>query len=192
MLDVGCFTALDTSDWADRADALYGVDVDRAISTGHPAVKRAQASVAALPFPDGAFDVVTFSEVLEHLPADLERPAIGELRRVVADHGTLILTTPHKGWFAWLDPLDAKRRLRLRGGEGHKHYTIDDIERLLDGLFEIVELDRNSLILHPVSTWLGMGNQDRWIRLRGWMSDWDYQHQFGRASFNMALVARPI
>lgn len=192
LLDVGCYTATDTATWSPKASNLYGIDIDLAVRKGSPSVHRMQGSGAKLPFPDSIFDVIVFSEVLEHLPASLERGVIEELRRVITTDGTLILTTPHAGWFAWLDPLDTKRRIGLRRGKGHKHYTVSEIERLFSGLFDITNLDLNSLILHPISTWLGLGDQSRWTHLRGKLSDWDYQHHFGRASFNMALTAKPI
>ena len=192
LLDVGCHDATDTSDWADRADVLHGIDVDPAIFNGDRLVLRAQASGSALPFRDSVFDVVTCSEVLEHVPIEVERPMIEECRRVIRDDGTFLFTTPHDGWFAWLDPLDTKRRLGLRKGKGHKHYKVEEIETLFHGLFRIEEIFLSSLVLHPISTWLGFGNQQRWLGFRGWLSDWDYQHSFGRASFNMAIVGRPI
>lgn len=45
-----------------------------------------------LPFPDGAFDVVIASEILEHIPDD--RDAIAEAARVVRPGGTLAVTVP--------------------------------------------------------------------------------------------------
>jgi SAM-dependent methyltransferase len=192
LLDVGCYTAADTAQWNAKAGALFGVDIDPAVFAGDPSVIRGLADGTQLPFRDGVFDAVVCSEVVEHVPPEMERPLLEEMRRVISPDGTLLLTTPHRGWFGWLDPLDAKRRLGLRKGKGHKHYSVDEIEALLDGLFRINYLDRNSLFLHPVSTWLGAGNQLRWPRLRALISDWDYRHHFGRASFNMALVARPI
>ena len=192
LLDVGCFTGTDTATWADRVEHLVGVDLDPAIFHAAPEIRPIQASAAVLPFRDHAFDVVVFSEVIEHLPADLERPALEEIHRVLRVDGVLLLTTPHQGWFAWLDPMDVKRRLGLRPGKGHKHYTVAEIEELFSGLFTIDTLHLSSLILHPISTWLGAGNQNRWLRFRSRLSDWDYRHAFGRASFNMALVASPL
>jgi SAM-dependent methyltransferase len=191
LLDVGCYTASDTAEWGSKAEILIGVDVDPAVFDGAPSVIRCQGSGAALPFANASFDVVTCSEVLEHVPSEMERPLIEEMRRVITADGTMLFTTPHRGWFAWLDPLDTKRRLGLRRGKGHKHYRVDEIEALFADLFRIELLDLNSLVIHPLSTWLGAGNQSRWPGLRGRMSDWDYRHHFGRASFNMALVARP-
>lgn len=192
LLDVGCNTASDTAEWGASVKTLVGVDVDSAVFNGVDSVLRCQASGAALPFADGSFDVVTCSEVLEHVPTEIERPLIEEMRRVISPDGTLLFTTPHAGWFAWLDPLDAKRRLGLRKGKGHKHYSVEEIRSLFAGLFRIDLLDLNSLVLHPLSTWLGAIDKGGLFRLRGQMSDWDYQHHFGRASFNMALVATPV
>jgi SAM-dependent methyltransferase len=45
-----------------------------------------------LPFPDGAFDIVVISEVLEHIPDD--RSAIAEVNRVLRPGGTLVVTVP--------------------------------------------------------------------------------------------------
>jgi SAM-dependent methyltransferase len=45
-----------------------------------------------LPFPDGHFDCVLASEILEHVPAD--DAAIAELVRVLAPGGTLAVTVP--------------------------------------------------------------------------------------------------
>jgi SAM-dependent methyltransferase len=45
-----------------------------------------------LPFPDGAFDKVIISEVLEHIPAD--EAAIAEVARVLKPGGLLAVTVP--------------------------------------------------------------------------------------------------
>lgn len=46
-----------------------------------------------LPYPDGAYDVVILSEVLEHLPE--HRTVLSESGRVLAPGGRLILSTPN-------------------------------------------------------------------------------------------------
>lgn len=192
LLDVGCHDGADTMLWADRVSDLFGVDIDTAIAGAPPGMKRSIASAGDLPFRSASFDVVTIVEVLEHLPPAIERNSLEEIRRVLRDDGVLLLTTPHQGWFAWLDPMDAKRRLRMRVGKGHKHYSLEEISTLFSGLFRVELLHRSSLVLQPISTWLGVGNRNRWRRFRSALSDWDYRHDFGRASFNLALVAKPL
>jgi SAM-dependent methyltransferase len=51
-----------------------------------------RADLLSLPFPDGAFDVVMASEVLEHIPAD--ELAMAEIARVVRPGGRVAVTVP--------------------------------------------------------------------------------------------------
>jgi SAM-dependent methyltransferase len=51
-----------------------------------------RGDATALPFPDGCFDAVITSEVLEHIPDDVG--AITELRRVLRRGGLLAVTVP--------------------------------------------------------------------------------------------------
>lgn len=55
----------------------------------------ATADALALPFPDGSFDHVIASEVLEHIPSD--RAAMREIARVLRPGGTAAVTVPR--WF---------------------------------------------------------------------------------------------
>src|SRR5438874_6136765 len=102
--------------FAASAHLTVGADVDLpALQRGKRGIAQVHyvgASGAALPFADGSFDCVVFSEVLEHVPASEEERCLAELRRVLRPGGTLLLTTPHRGRFWWLDPLMFKTHLR--------------------------------------------------------------------------------
>ena len=54
-----------------------------------------QGDALHLPFPDGSFDRVICSEVLEHIPDDLA--AMRELTRVLRPGGTMAVTVPRFG-----------------------------------------------------------------------------------------------
>ena len=54
-----------------------------------------QGDALALPFVDGAFDVVLCSEVLEHVPQD--QAAMAELARVLRPGGIMAVTVPRLG-----------------------------------------------------------------------------------------------
>lgn len=95
VLDVGCGVGVLLNRLRrERACTIRGVDLS------HEAIRMArQTGVPAevcrlprLPFASGSFDVVTATEVIEHLAKP--RVAIGEMCRVLRKEGTLILSTP--------------------------------------------------------------------------------------------------
>jgi SAM-dependent methyltransferase len=97
VLDAACGEGYGTAILAAAgASAAVGIDIDE------PTVEHARskygleferADVAELPFEDGSFDLVVSFETLEHVP-DAAR-AIAEFRRVLADSGVLVASTPN-------------------------------------------------------------------------------------------------
>lgn len=98
---------------------IVGIDIDEgALKRGRhicPVMYRAEASVANLPFPDNAFDVVICTEVLEHL-ADPSQ-ALGELKRVSRHY--VVLSVPHEPWFRMLNFLRGKHLRQLGNDPEH-------------------------------------------------------------------------
>lgn len=76
------------------------------------------------PLPDGSFDLVMSVEVLEHV-ADAER-ATGELARLVAPGGRLVLSTPcaNPGSLEWL--LNRRRGGLQRTADGYGRFATDE------------------------------------------------------------------
>ena len=110
VLDMGCgrgFYLKFTSELYPEADVV-GVELDRPLldraRAEVPGVRTLSADVCRLPFPDGHFDRVIFSEVIEHV--DDDEGALSELWRVTAPGGVLALTTPNADYpLAW-DPIN--------------------------------------------------------------------------------------
>jgi SAM-dependent methyltransferase len=73
-----------------------------------------QADAAALPFASSAFDAVFLFDVLEHV--DEEEKVLGEIRRVLAPGGRLLVTVPAYMFLYGLQDVvsEHKRRYRLR------------------------------------------------------------------------------
>jgi ubiquinone/menaquinone biosynthesis C-methylase UbiE len=101
VLEIGCGAGLFCFDLAQTAGRVVGIDISEVVLDF---ARRVQAHLQCenvglqhgdaeqLPFPDREFDLIVCSEVLEHLldPAG----ALREMRRVLKDTGTVILTTP--------------------------------------------------------------------------------------------------
>lgn len=102
FLDIGCgdgklFAPLQQMGLA--AENVHGVEVS------HKRVQRCQdigwanarfmKPGSALPYANASFDVINLLEVVEHVPANTIESLLGEVRRVLAPKGQVLLTTPN-------------------------------------------------------------------------------------------------
>jgi SAM-dependent methyltransferase len=103
-----------------------------------------QVDITALPYKDGAFDVILCCHVLEHVPDD--RGAMREIHRVLRPGGWAILQVPFQSKREWTyeDPTitgPAERR-RAFGQEDHlRIYGQDYSARLGDAGFRLTQDD---------------------------------------------------
>ena len=97
VLDVGCGTgtlalALKSSvgtgevHGIDASPEMIGVAREKAAKAGSD-IDFQVALVEAIPFPDATFDLVTSTLMLHHLPDDLKRTGLAEIRRVLKPGG---------------------------------------------------------------------------------------------------------
>lgn len=95
VLDLGCGRGGILEELRPRAGWAAGIDPDWASLADHrmPDFPRACARAESLPFPDGAFDLVCCSWVLEHLPDPAK--ALAEVVRVLKPGGRFVFLTPN-------------------------------------------------------------------------------------------------
>jgi 2-polyprenyl-3-methyl-5-hydroxy-6-metoxy-1,4-benzoquinol methylase len=125
VLDAGCGEGYGTALLASAGAAgVVGVDVDEA--TIEHARERyggefQVADVTQLPFDAASFDLVVCFETIEHV-ADA-RQVVAELRRVLADDGMLVISTPNPAEYV------AENEFHVR------EYTPDEFSELLEDHF---------------------------------------------------------
>lgn len=100
ILDAGCGTGGAMSFLA-QFGSVVGVDLlpyALRLAGQRGAARRVCASVAALPLPAAAFDLVTSFDVLVMLPPERETAALAEIGRVLAPGGRLLLRVAANDW----------------------------------------------------------------------------------------------
>ena len=94
ILDIGCYPLHLSTALKEMGFSVYG------ISSSHEPVKQTKKvkilniETNKLPFADNKFDLVLFSEVIEHLYQS-PKFALKEIKRVLKKNGQLIITTPN-------------------------------------------------------------------------------------------------
>ena len=139
--------------------------------------------------------------------------ALREMRRVTRASGRLILSTPHAGWFAWLDANNVRFRVpRLHAlfiGSGlkdapyeekglaiveHQHFRAEDLIDLAAGSWRARSVIYGGLLIAPAVDWLrwpfyrtGRSAHPISLRLEA-LAAWDVARSYGRASSRVMIV----
>ncbi len=217
LLEVGCSSGYLTHRLRGKAERAFGVDINfRALTDGrsrHPSVPVACSDAEHLPFAESSFDAIVMLEVVEHARSD--RAALAEIRRVLKPGGILILSTPHAGLFAFLDPYNLRRSLgrrfprlcalaarlvRFESGqftenlERHRHYRMREISALLGPEFTIRAVHRGGLLLYPltaacISVVGRLWKNARLLRCLYRLLKFDFGLRFGPLSYNLMVFA---
>lgn len=85
-----------------------------------------------LPYPNDFFDFVIISEIIEHLDPKKLPELFCEIKRVLCQNGTLILTTPNKHSLHNLISFLKKTRKKIQNGHGHvREYSQKELRKIL-------------------------------------------------------------
>lgn len=142
-------------------------------------VRQAHLEHDPIPFPDGSFDWLVFSEVIEHLVYS-PLPVLREFHRVLAPNGCILITTPNELYFksrmrailrmlAWQSvatTAEFRHQMSLEGDARYtthsRTYTMGElswaveaagfrvVQKRYEAPWEHVGLERSRLVQHPL------------------------------------------
>lgn len=103
LLDIGNAPGYLAIMLAQAGYEIDGINLSDAWNSSYPDPKYVDAfrvratdiEKSPLPYPDGAFDAIVFTEVLEHIAIRHPRDLLPEFRRVLSHTGVVILSTPN-------------------------------------------------------------------------------------------------
>jgi SAM-dependent methyltransferase len=220
LLEIGCSTGYLTRHFLGQAERTFGLDINpRALAMArrrHPGIPVVCSDVEHLPFADRSFDAVVMLEVIEHTGSDVA--AVREVRRILKVGGMLVLSTPHAGAFAFLDPFNLRRGLqrrfprayevagrlvRFENGqytdnlERHRHYGLAQLAALLQPDFAIRAVHRGGLLLYPllgvsISLTTRLWNNPSALRWLYRLLNWDFRRRCGRLAYNLMILAERV
>jgi ubiquinone/menaquinone biosynthesis C-methylase UbiE len=156
VLDVGCGTGgvtIPAKLRVGKTGEVAGIDpAPEMIAVARRKARRAGLEIdfrvgviESLPFPDGAFDTVTSSLMMHHLPEHLQVTALAEIRRVLKPGGQLLIADMMR-----LSTSSRKRSTSLILRHGHAmQFGIEDLPELLKeaGFEELQQLDDHFLVI---------------------------------------------
>jgi SAM-dependent methyltransferase len=160
LLDCGCGTGANL-EMLGRYGKAFGFDLTAAgLELGRAAgrTRLARATVTAVPFPAGAFDVVTSFDVLYALEGDVLRAAVAEMFRVARPGGFLIVNV------AAMNCLRGDHS--ILGGEVQRFSRASLRKVLTDAGFDILRLTHTNaslfvpmFLVRAVQRWRGLKSE---------------------------------
>jgi SAM-dependent methyltransferase len=113
--------------------------------------------ICDIQYPDGSFDIIYCSHVLEHVLDD--KKAMKELFRVLKTNGWAVLNVPITCKETFEDPsiVDPKERLKAFGQADHvRRYGPDYVDRLRDSGFDVEIIKRGDLVENDEAVRMGL------------------------------------
>lgn len=106
LLDAGCAWGYGTRFFREKSKNVYGLDPTQEFikfaNQKYPDVSFVASNLEETPFATDFFDAVILCDTLEHVKDEIA--CLNEIFRILKPGGIVVITTPHKGLFGFMDP----------------------------------------------------------------------------------------
>jgi len=207
LMDVGCGPILPSYPYADKAKQVTCLDWKlKRIEPIPSNINCLEGDFTKVDLPESSYDTIIASDVFEHVLLEQESAFINKCVSLLKPGGHLILSVPHKGTFAWLDPYHVKPTMhrllwhlglykQLHNGscdirKSHKHYAVEEITEKFKPL-ELLQVNYWGYFFDPLMSWaIALSKGSRRVPGYGWLEEAyakEIKSDYGKQSFNVAL-----
>jgi SAM-dependent methyltransferase len=210
LLDIGSGRVAPDYPYLDLARRITCIDWNPRIIPPTPGkIEIRSGNFLDMDIPKGRYDAAICADVFEHVPLEQEAAFAAACVRALRPGGLLIVSVPHAGRHAWLDPYQVKPALhrtlarlglyrRTYNGfcdirKGHKHYSTEEIETAFAPLVPVATR-RWGYLCDPLLSWSeGLGRKTGIAPFRNRLTRacaTEFGRDYGSGSFNLAMALR--
>jgi SAM-dependent methyltransferase len=203
LLDIGCGPISSSYFYAQQADHITCIDWKlHRIEPIPPNIECIEGDFTKIQLPLH-YDSIVAADVFEHIALDEEPQFVQKCVSALKPFGHLIVSVPHRGTFAWLDPYGIKPKIhwllwraglyhKIHNGhcdirKGHKHYLLEELVEAFRPL-EFKQAVYWGYFFDPVLSWTNALSRDR-LNL-DWLENCferEFEHEWGSRAFNIAV-----
>jgi SAM-dependent methyltransferase len=207
LLDVGCGPITSDYPYADKAERVTCVDWNLEAPGSLPAhIECLCADFTSMDLPAESYDSVIAADVFEHILLEQESTFVDKCVSALRPGGSMIISVPHRGTFACLDPYQVKptihrmlSRLGLYKGihngfcdirKGHKHYSLEELREKFSPL-RVSKVVYFGYLFDPLFSWAialsrGTGKIPGFAWLQRSLNK-EFHQDYGTRSFNIVV-----
>ena len=207
LMDVGCGPVAASYSFADKAVRVTCVDCKlRVTDPIPPNVECLDGDFTELDLPKNFFDTIIAADVFEHILLEREFVFVDKCVSALRPGGHMIVSVPHQGTFACLDPYRVKPAMyyllwrlglykRAHNGscdirKGHKHYKVQELAEKFQPL-QLVQTVYYGYLFDPLLSWaVALSRGSGQFPCYTWLEQAcrrEFCRDYGQRSFNVAL-----
>jgi 2-polyprenyl-3-methyl-5-hydroxy-6-metoxy-1,4-benzoquinol methylase len=206
LLDVGCGPITSDYPFADKASSVTCIDWAQSPSSLPSNVEFLRGDIISIDLLPNGYDSVIAADVFEHISLEQEPLFVSKCVSALRPGGSMIISVPHQGTFACLDPYQVKptihrilARLGLYRGvhngccdirKGHKHYSLQELADKFNGL-RVSQVVYFGYFFDPLFSWAyalsrGSGKLPGFSWLQRALRK-ELDRDYGQRSFNIVV-----